>query len=260
MLGMKLGFLLRMPKLTFDIPEHDHPCYEFHYVVSGSGSFRSGNRRFPIRRGDFFYNEPGVRHQAMVTGRKAMLLQYAVGLFLDPAKDRQLIADLKKRLPEAKRRRLGDGYYLFFEQLRRQHSSGQPELIHAALFSFVGLLYKIMGGDTDMRSSNSVVEESLGLIHARITKGVSLEELADRFGLSRSYFIRLFKRHVGISPVKYLNNLRMEMASELLRESELTLAEIAQRTGFSDESQFSKRFKQWSGKPPGRFRQSHSHD
>lgn len=253
---MELGFLLLMPKLTCDMPLHDHPCYEFHYVVGGSGSFRSGNRRFPIRRGDFFYNEPGVRHQAMVTSQKAMLLQYAVGLFLDPAEDRQLIAVLKNRLPESKRRRLGDGYHLFFEQLRRQHSSGQPELMHAALFSFVGLLYKIMGGDIEMRSGNAVVEESLGLIHARIARGVSLEELAERFGLSRSYFIRLFKRHVGISPVKYLNNLRMEMAAELLRESELALAEIAQRTGFSDEYQFSKRFKQWSGKPPGKYRQS----
>jgi AraC-like DNA-binding protein len=177
-----------------------------------------------------------------------------MGLSLDQEQDRALVRDLRKHFPGGKRHRLGDGHHLFFEQIRRRFDSSEAHLKRAALFGFVGLLYEIIGGEVGTSPGNAAVEESLRLIQSGVSRGIGLDEVASELGLSKSYLVRLFKKHMGVSPMKYANNLRMEVAAELLKKSDVVISEVAQMVGFSDEYQFNKRFKQWSGKPPGRFR------
>jgi AraC-like DNA-binding protein len=73
-------------------------------------------------------------------------------------------------------------------------------------------------------------------------------------GLDRSYFIRLFKKRVGVPPMRYAANLKMSAAADLLDNTKEPLAIVAAQVGFSDEYHFAKRFKQWSGVAPGAYR------
>jgi AraC family transcriptional regulator, arabinose operon regulatory protein len=74
-------------------------------------------------------------------------------------------------------------------------------------------------------------------------------------GIEKSYFIRLFKKSVGLSPMSYATNLKMSVAADLLRSTSQHLASVAAQVGFGDEYHFAKRFKQWSGVAPGRYRE-----
>jgi AraC-like DNA-binding protein len=83
---------------------------------------------------------------------------------------------------------------------------------------------------------------------------ISLKEVADMSGLSAPYFSTIFKEEMGENFSSYLNQLRVEAASRLLRETNQSLSEIAGACGFEDQSWFSKIFKSYTGLSPGKYR------
>ena len=93
-------------------------------------------------------------------------------------------------------------------------------------------------------------------IDAHLGDPLELKVLAETAGLSRCYFARAFKQSVGTSPHSYLMKRKLEKAQRLLTESNLSLAEIALESGFSDQSHFSRRFLQHCGMTPRSFRWS----
>jgi len=80
------------------------------------------------------------------------------------------------------------------------------------------------------------------------------EKFAQMCALSLSRFNHLFKDATGIPPQKYYNTIRMENASVLLKETKLSITEIAQKTGFSDPLYFGQTFKKFFGVPPSDYR------
>ncbi|HVY29530.1 MAG TPA: AraC family transcriptional regulator [Polyangiaceae bacterium] len=78
--------------------------------------------------------------------------------------------------------------------------------------------------------------------------------LANKVGLSVSQFNRQFRRRFQTSPRDYLTNIRLDAASHLLTTTDLPMSEIAQRTGFYDQSHFTNQFVKRRGMPPTRYR------
>jgi AraC-like DNA-binding protein len=91
-------------------------------------------------------------------------------------------------------------------------------------------------------------------IQENYSRKISLKEIAEVSGLSAPYFSTIFKEEMGENFSSYLNQLRVEKASHLLRESGQSLSEIAGSCGFEDQSWFSKIFKTYTGLSPGKYR------
>ena len=85
---------------------------------------------------------------------------------------------------------------------------------------------------------------------------LSLDRLSSEACLSKYHFCRQFKKHFGSTPLQYLTALRINKAKSLLVESDLPVATIAARTGFSDLSEFNKKFKKSLGLTPSSYRKS----
>ena len=83
---------------------------------------------------------------------------------------------------------------------------------------------------------------------------IDMYALAKHHGISYSLFRRLFKTHTGRAPQKYLIDIRIDKARELLRHTDLSVSEIAQKTGFSSIYFFSRLFKRWEGRCPVGYR------
>ncbi len=94
------------------------------------------------------------------------------------------------------------------------------------------------------------------LIQTKVQQGesLSIESMAEVTGVSQSHFIRLFKASTGKSPHAYYDELRMQLAVHLLKTTDYTIAQVAQRCGFSDQSYFSRRFRQSFHVSPSEFR------
>lgn len=114
-------------------------------------------------------------------------------------------------------------------------------------------------GDNDVDSKtlqDEEVAQALARIHAQLSFPWTVARLADAVGLSRSGFAARFTQSVGQPPWDYLRDLRMELASRLLREGGHGLKEIAVRTGYKTPSAISTAFKRWSGMSPLEYRRS----
>ncbi|NQZ06873.1 MAG: helix-turn-helix domain-containing protein [Algicola sp.] len=91
-------------------------------------------------------------------------------------------------------------------------------------------------------------------MQANLTESFSLDDLADRFALSKRTLIRRFKKAVGDTPVNYLQRLRVEEAKRLLETTPAPLEDIVARVGYGDVSTFRKLFQQLTQLSPKAYR------
>ena len=80
-----------------------------------------------------------------------------------------------------------------------------------------------------------------------------LEELAALAGISKYHFLRVFRKHTGLTPKTYLNQVRTRRSEQMIRAG-MDLSDIAYRSGFSDQSHFTRTFKSINGVTPGLYR------
>ncbi|HEX3686460.1 MAG TPA: AraC family transcriptional regulator [Gaiellaceae bacterium] len=104
--------------------------------------------------------------------------------------------------------------------------------------------------------SDLAIAAALELIQAEPERAWTITALAREVVLSRSAFAHRFTRAVGQPPHAYLVHLRMIVAGRLLRESDLSLAEVAHRVGYASEFAFAKAFKRDYGIAPGGYRRA----
>ena len=99
------------------------------------------------------------------------------------------------------------------------------------------------------------VGRALARMHAEPARDWTVQGLAAEVATSRATFARRFRELVGEPPLVYLTRWRMELAGRLLRETELSLAEVAAHVGYSSEFAFNRTFHRECGQPPGRYRE-----
>lgn len=106
---------------------------------------------------------------------------------------------------------------------------------------------------------NKTVSSIINYISKNYGKNMPLEEIADAVGLSANYICSLFKKEMGVNLFSYIMEYRINRAKELLLSTNMKSYEIAEKTGFSDESYFSRSFKRVTGQSPIEFKRSIFH-
>jgi transcriptional regulator GlxA family with amidase domain len=105
-------------------------------------------------------------------------------------------------------------------------------------------------------SGDQFLEKLVKYTRENLHRSFGIEELADQYGMSRSHFTRKFRSLTGQSPAAVVLSTRLGKVTDLLADSDLTLGEIARKTGFADANHLGKIFKRKRGLTPGQFRNS----
>ena len=100
------------------------------------------------------------------------------------------------------------------------------------------------------------VARALALFHRDMTHPWTVEELGREVGLSRSALAERFTRLIGVAPMHYLANWRMQVAAHELRSSSVSLAKVANTVGYESEAAFSRAFKKAFGTAPATWRRT----
>ena len=100
------------------------------------------------------------------------------------------------------------------------------------------------------------VSRALSLLHGRIAQEWTVDNLGHEVGLSRSALADRFTRLIGEPPMRYLARWRIQVAAHQLRNSDTTLARIAEQVGYESEAAFNRAFKRDFGVPPATWRRN----
>jgi len=153
------------------------------------------------------------------------------------------------------------------EEAKSPRPGGAGVLAKLAEVLFIEVLRMYMSEQSAGRTGwlagvgDRIVGGALNALHKRPAHAWTLEELARACGTSRSVLAERFQHLVGSSPMQYLTQWRMLLASNLLRGSNAPLARIAEDVGYRTDTAFSRAFRREFGAPPAawRRRQAHSH-
>ncbi|MBM6870955.1 AraC family transcriptional regulator [Pseudoflavonifractor phocaeensis] len=99
------------------------------------------------------------------------------------------------------------------------------------------------------------IREAIHFIDQYYRSDIRIEQVAGFCGLNRTYFSRLFKEVMGQTPQEYLARYRITKAMELMRNTDMSIGEIASMVGYHNQLYFSKVFRKFQGLPPRVWRQ-----
>ena len=152
----------------------------------------------------------------------------------DPQSTRETIYNIYlARGPEPQCEALMTGYlYLFMAQLMKEAREAMPNT---------------------PSSSSQYVLAAIKYIQFNYSHDISVDDIAKAVGVSRSHLYRVFMSNVGQSPIDYLTGYRISEACSLLKNTGLSIAEIAVSVGFFDQFYFSRVFKKVKGVPPSKY-------
>jgi AraC family transcriptional regulator of arabinose operon len=233
---------------------------KFYFICSGEGWLKIGDKEYFPKPGQMFLMPQGIKQSYSVINEKPFTKYWCHFT----AKIGELnIFDIIK-LPHFIQVNEGTELESIFNEFLTYHSSMELSaslMLKASMLRLISY-YINNSADQSINIPNSKTVEKLNYIiqyiEKNITKNLTIEELAGMAYLHPNYFIRLFKKHFGTSPIHYMNKRRIEEAKRLLIYSDLTLTEICGMVGIADIYYLSKLFKDYTGISPSNYRKLNS--
>jgi AraC-like DNA-binding protein len=183
-----------------------------------------------------------------------------VGHFAFGSPDAALLVSLLPQLVYIRaQKRLATLVQLVSDESRAQRPARDVVLARLLEILMIEALRSTAGTAAPPGLLRGLADERLALairrMHESPTQPWTVAQLAKEAALSRSAFFERFSRAVGVAPIEYLLAWRMAMARQLLRRNECSVAEVAQRVGYSSGSTFSVAFTRHVGLSPSRYAQ-----
>ncbi|MEN9610244.1 MAG: hypothetical protein RLZZ628_1058 [Bacteroidota bacterium] len=123
------------------------------------------------------------------------------------------------------------------------------------VIQLLGLVYaSALLSDKSSTRHDAVIRAVRYKIHQQWAENLEMEKLAQEQNMSYALFRKIFKEMLGVSPGQYHLNLKIEKTAQMLRETNYSIAKIAESAGFESEFYFSRLFKQKMGLPPSEYR------
>ena len=106
------------------------------------------------------------------------------------------------------------------------------------------------------KQMHSSIKKAIDYLTFNYTGNITIDELAAIANLSSSRFFTVFKKETGLTPIEYKNRICIRNAEKMLLTSDLSIEEIAEKTGFNSSSYFRRTFKAFTGKTPREYKNS----
>ncbi len=237
-------------------PNHFHEYYAIGFIEEGARALSCKNQQYAIAEGDVLLFNPGDNHACVQSDGGT--LDYR-GLNIT----REVMLDLaeevtgRRALPGFSQNVISDEEVtcclrpLHELLMKGSHEFGKEE----NLLLLISLLIQRYGQpfESCVPECREEIEKACAFMEQHYAERICLEQLCRCAGLSRSTLLRAFARSKGVTPYRYLENIRIGKAKKLLEQG-IPPAQAALETGFSDQSHFTNYFSRFMGLAPGIYR------
>src|SRR5690625_5175622 len=234
---------------------HTHHFTELFYIVSGKGAFILPDREIPVQENDLVIINPNIEHTEK-SNKQDSLEYIALGLegitFSLPKEDSQIGLFTYQ----------GDREDILFylNKLLQEVKDGNDDFEIICQNIIEILVIKLRRAKNILIQNNKPkqINQSVSLVKHYINQNyreqITLDMLAKVENINKYYLAHTFKQDIGISPIEYLNQVRIKEAKTLLETTNYTIAEIARFNGFSSQSFFTQVFKREVDQTPTEYR------
>lgn len=236
---------------------HFHGYYVFGLIEAGRTVMSCREQEFYLRRGHLFVFNPGDNHGCLQCGSEP--LEYRT-VNIDSAVMLRLAAELADlterpvfRQPVFEDEELARHLRLLHEMILHQAAEFAKE--EALLFLLSELIQRYSQPFAySIPDCRIEVEQACRFLQQHYAQTISLEQVCQLVGLSKSTLLRAFTKSKGVTPYRYLQAIRVDAAQKLLQQGRAPV-DVALQTGFSDQSHFTNYFQQMIGLTPGAYRE-----
>jgi len=225
--------------------------YTMALIIAGRAQYRFGKESITVQAGDILFVGKNTAYTARVVSKEPwehIVIAFRAdssGNFADLPVER-----VNRIQHNSRYRELFSQVFDVWSQCAFGYKIQTKALITQILFTlFSENVSRHFGASDALRS----LKEAVDYMEQNYTQKITVEELARLGGYSASHFARQFTRVYGVSPIQYLNSVRILHAKNLLRTEQYTMTEVAQKCGFSNVYYFSRCFKQLTGTPPTKW-------
>lgn len=253
-------------KKAFKLTEHYHEgCYEFVYMEKGKASWVVGEQTYETRTGEVFYTFPDEKHRGsfnVIEPCRLWWINVSIHRRDDDGRwlglnvtEEQSLIHLLQHVPRVTKQGTTAVRSLRRIQQAMENSGSLTGLnIRLGLLDF--LLSLTSSGERkdipqDLVQSMDQVMNDMVL---RPEWNPQLNELANIANVSPSYFHRIFQQHTGLTPKGYMEHIKISEAAKLLKETKMTVTDIALRLGYSSSQHFATAFGRTIGQTPTQWR------
>ena len=244
------------------IPEHtQYPDIELTAVVDGTLENFADGATLPLQKGECALSFRGERH-ALSAHNTCRFLTIAFNLknpsdsaVLERMKERYCKQKFSKGRTFSETLQIAINEFYTIDEYTGRH-------LNALITELLVQLLRERERKTEpsIEGRRDLLAVAIGYMDTHAADMVTVREAADYIHLSYSAFFRLFKSCLGLSPVAYLADKKMQYAKELLRTTDLSLSEVADRLGYSNPYNFSRAFRQNVGCSPSEWKKEKKTD
>ncbi|WP_238649939.1 ABC transporter substrate-binding protein [Paenibacillus piscarius] len=242
-----------------EIPHYRLPSSAFLYAVQGQALVHLDELRVTLGRNQLAHGGRGA--VLAVRAEEAfeyLLVLYKAVLMLPPS---SIVMHLERENPTRLQYTFGPSYPVeLLTRLEQMHSGWltadplQHIYVRSLFLQFVHELLWQMKQQGIQPVQPDLLVQVLRYMEEHYREQLTLVTLAERFDCSVSFLSKLFSSRLQASPIRVLTRIRMDKAAHDLLHTELSLQEIAERTGYPDAHTFSRNFKRQFGMPPVQFK------
>ncbi len=237
----------------------------FHYVISGTGTLLADNSKgetqtYHIKSNQGFMIFPDQINTYIADDQNPW--EY-IWLEFDGLRVKSLLEmiGLTEDHP-VYHARYGDIREEMFKEINYIVNSKDASPFHLIghLYLFIDYLTRSMAGaqvTTGSKLREFYIQEAIAFIEHNFQNDISVETVAEKCGLNRSYFGKIFKETIGKTPQEFILSYRMAKAAELLKLTSMSVADIGNAVGYDNQLHFSRAFKNVYGLPPREWRNQH---
>lgn len=247
--------------LTRDIEtlSHMHREIEILLVLDGTAGLTVNGNKYKINKGDIVVIPPYFLHNYTILANcdfKHKCLCFDVKLIYD----KELCNGLEKGktiIPFIFRNEKCSSYVMEAFNLNAVKNKGWELQVIGNLSLFFGVLQEenLIAKTTEFLQKN-IYRDIMDMIIVNYPSSITSSDIAKKLHINNSYFCRLFKKHFGCPFQNYLCAYRIEKAKLYLKNTDLSVSEIAFNTGFNSISYFGKIFKEMVGLTPVEYRKN----